>query len=293
MTSAKELFESGDKWSDYTSRKILPILLELATTKCRLTYKELDQEILNRWGGSPLRQLNLYGKSLDKTGKLIQKLSEEWGNLIPSLTVLVINQETRLPGKGFDFFLEHYMHNMGLGDLTALNRLEMVGRVTQDVFDYPGWNNIAEYFDLWTVDDLSDMTRIHLPPPSPIHYGEGNDHRRLKEYIADHPELFSDIGVFDKGTVEEVLLSNDRVDVLFRNGVQALAVEVKPTTAPASELTRGIFQCVKYRAVLHAMYELENETVEVHSVLITPQQLPILHQQAAARLQVPVIRIAI
>lgn len=41
-------------------------------------------------------------------------------------------------------------------------------------------------------------------------------------------------------------------DAYFDNGQQYLAVEVKASHASDAELMRGVYQCVKYKAVLRA-----------------------------------------
>ena len=45
-------------------------------------------------------------------------------------------------------------------------------------------------------------------------------------------------------------MSGDKVDVYFEKA--AVAVEVKTANAQSQEIRRGIFQCIKYRAVLQA-----------------------------------------
>ena len=46
--------------------------------------------------------------------------------------------------------------------------------------------------------------------------------------------------------------SGDSLDVLFFDSNRRIAVEVKGASAPVGEVIRGLFQCVKYEAVLDA-----------------------------------------
>lgn len=74
--------------------------------------------------------------------------------------------------------------------------------------------------------------------------GEGKEHRRLKEWIADHPE---DIGISNVKRVEKEhpFCSGDRVDVLFElNDGTDVVVEVE-TLDPLP----GCHQAIKYRAL--------------------------------------------
>ena len=49
-----------------------------------------------------------------------------------------------------------------------------------------------------------------------------------------------------------MLSSGDRIDAYFDNSAQRLAVEVKTSECTEDELQRGVYQVVKYRAVLRA-----------------------------------------
>jgi hypothetical protein len=68
--------------------------------------------------------------------------------------------------------------------------------------------------------------------------------------LADHPEAVGAFGKFKEGKIECRLASGDRLDVLFTNDKTRLAAEVKTSDAPSDEVQRGVFQCVKYRAIL-------------------------------------------
>jgi len=54
------------------------------------------------------------------------------------------------------------------------------------------------------------------------------------------------------GRTEERLASFDEMDVWFMMPGEQLAVEVKSIISNEPDIRRGIFQCVKYRAVLEA-----------------------------------------
>ena len=79
--------------------------------------------------------------------------------------------------------------------------------------------------------------------------GEGEEHKALKNFIASNPSVLKH-KIISKGETEHILLSGDRLDVFFK--AENVAVEVKPKFSPEDDVTRGIFQCVKYKAVLEA-----------------------------------------
>jgi hypothetical protein len=104
--------------------------------------------------------------------------------------------------------------------------------------------------------------------------GEGEHHRRLKEYVRHHPEL---VGVGKRrapGSVEERLPSGDSIDVFFDAGQEWVGVEVKPESSDAVDLTRGLYQCVKYTAVLRAMAVARQLDIDARAVLVIGGRLP-------------------
>jgi hypothetical protein len=91
----------------------------------------------------------------------------------------------------------------------------------------------------------------------------------LKQWVARHPEAFRAYGLFANATPEATLLSGDEVDALFANRQTFLAIEVKAADAPEDEIRRGIYQCVKYRAVLRAMQLAAGQPPNARAILVT------------------------
>lgn len=82
--------------------------------------------------------------------------------------------------------------------------------------------------------------------------GEGEYHLQLKKYIFNNPGIIGINSYIDKG-MEHNLLSGDRLDVWFKlaDGSE-IAVEVKSKISSSSDILRGLYQCVKYKAILNA-----------------------------------------
>ena len=108
------------------------------------------------------------------------------------------------------------------------------------------------------------MSNNHHPQPLPT---EGRAHKRLKNYIAQHPEAVGLGESLAPGKTEYKLPSGDIPDVLFRGAQCCIAVEVKSDNSNEDDLKRGIFQCVKYREILRARRDLEGGTYEVDAIL--------------------------
>ena len=80
-------------------------------------------------------------------------------------------------------------------------------------------------------------------------------------------------GLRAENTDTEVeLLSGDRVDVVSKINDRVIAIEVKSRDSNYADLRRGVYQCVKYKAVLEAQDIRDNPTVE--SWLVTEAKLP-------------------
>lgn len=287
LMQAKQSFNEGTGWTAERARMALPILLMTAKSAQTLTYAELDQLIARENGVSTTPVVAGYGKVLEIVGRSLNALSVEWGTELPPLTILVVNKDTGEPGAGVGYFLQRYISTSSSKTVTANNRRAMILRATEAVHNDPRWDEVAAYFEI----ELPDMRRESVPIPlekPPARLGpESAAHLALKNHVAAHPELFADIGLFSPGQIEYRLDSGDEVDVFFANGEQALAVEIKTAVAPLGELTRGLYQCVKYRAVLRAMVHVKGELVNARAILVTPQALPPQHREAAGRLAVP------
>lgn len=114
--------------------------------------------------------------------------------------------------------------------------------------------------------------------------GEGKNHRRLRKWVKRNPDEVVR-GLRNVRTKTEVpLLSGDRVDVVYCAEGTIIAIEVKSRDSNKDDLLRGIYQCVKYGAVLNAE-NLEN-VVQVSTLLVTESQLPEDYRELAERLNV-------
>jgi hypothetical protein len=103
--------------------------------------------------------------------------------------------------------------------------------------------------------------------------GESERHRCLKHYIATNPSLLGlPSGLV--GVEEHPLPSGDRLDVFFHYAGQELAVEVKSGLSPEADLARGVFQCIKYEAVLAACQRASGASSSAKAILVTEGSLP-------------------
>ncbi len=244
-TSAKNMF--GDAPYQVRARLALPLLIRQANSRKPVYYEHLAAEL----GLKNPRNMNWV---LGSVGVTLEELSarHDWDEPIPAIQSLVINQHQRLPGHGFDGFLAARVgHYESLSN--AQKRVYLDG-YWQDVFAYPYWGEVLAECGLAAAASAPASARIidQAKRGKSGGGGEGDEHRELKEYISRNPAEVGLTATFPHGTMEAPLPSGDKIDVLFSGRQTMLAVEVKSRISNKVDLARGLFQCVKYRAVMLA-----------------------------------------
>lgn len=117
--------------------------------------------------------------------------------------------------------------------------------------------------------------------------GEGPEHRELKEFVMRTPSV---VGLPPGAEVQSEyrLDSHDLVDVMFYWQGQMVAVEVKSVTSNVDDIRRGLFQCIKYKAVTEAMLQAIGKEPNVRSILVVGGSLPTKLRTIQMRLGVEV-----
>lgn len=102
--------------------------------------------------------------------------------------------------------------------------------------------------------------------------GEKEEHKKLKKYARDNPQLF---GMHKESVskTEHLLPSGDLLDVLFQHDGTWTAVEVKSRRSDERDIRRGIYQCIKYRAVLEAMKKAHRKIKRVEVFLLLENKI--------------------
>jgi hypothetical protein len=253
---------SGDKLYQERARRALPLLVRQAQANAKIYYSDLAGEL----GMVNPRNLNFV---LGSIGQALQKLSSEWGEEVPPLQCLVVNKATGLPGEGVGWFikgLENY------ASLSQKQQREIVRAELLKISSYPKWQEVLAALGLKPV--AVDYSSLLKQASNFRGGGESEEHRSLKDYVAEHPELLSLPRSTSRGVTEYRLPSGDSLDVLFRSGDDWIAVEVKSHKSAPDDIARGLFQCIKYRAVIEAYQATERLPQNARSVLILGGLLP-------------------
>ena len=92
--------------------------------------------------------------------------------------------------------------------------------------------------------------------------------------MAKHPEAVGLPASLSPGDMDARLLSCDVLDVFFRHGQDHIAIEVKSALSGEAHIMRGMFQCVKYRAVLEAEQAAGGLPQSARAILVLEAKLP-------------------
>ncbi len=143
----------------------------------------------------------------------------------------------------------------------AAARKALSKSVRAEILAYPHWRAVLAALALAPLTlDLPSTVELNDTADQDWSGGaESVHHKRLKEYLAERHELLDLKGGYSS-SFEVCLPSADRADLFLINetDLRIVCVEVKSRVSNDSDLLRGIFQCIKYRAILdaHQRYEL-------------------------------------
>jgi hypothetical protein len=254
---------AGDKPYMRRARQALPILVRQARAGEKIAYSDLAEELRMP---NP-RNLNYV---LGYIGRAIQKLAKTWKTKIPPIQCVAVNKSTGIPGEGIGWFISD------LEDFKKRSREErrqIVEIELVKVFNYARWDEVLSAFGLKPVEVQSVIATLKSKAKKNGGVGEREDHRRLKEYVAGNPEVLGLSG-FEKGETEFPFPSADRIDVMFKQGKQWVGVEIKGPSSDDGDLVRGLFQCVKYIALLEANIKSDLKKDHARVLMVSARRLP-------------------
>jgi hypothetical protein len=157
---------------------------------------------------------------------------------------------------------------------------------------------VAEAFEAPILKPVFGRVGPNKPLKLPKHGQGGGDestqHLNLKEWVRNHPAFIKDkgYGQFEPGESEYRLSSGDKLDVHFGTLARRLAVEVKPSRASLDEFQRGVYQVVKYRAVMRAEQIAKALIPQAEAVLVTtlspdPESRELMRRLGVVHLRAP------
>ncbi|MFH7524198.1 hypothetical protein ACK323_03550 [Aeromonas enteropelogenes] len=277
----------GDSWTKETARVALPILIWCAKNGRTITYGRLDQEIVNRGLGHHVMAVQ-YGYPAGAIGSALIQTEEEWGELIPPLNAIVVNARSGLPGRGVNYYLERYYEpNESFDDMYADEKRAVIEEIQADIFAYEHWDDVLNEYGLphiinGLIEEFGDTDEIESPCRGGwSSEGESEQHKKLKEFVALNPQVVGLPRSNRQGKMEYLFASGDKADVVFETENGYLGVEVKSIISNLSDLNRGLFQVVKYQALLRSEQKSVLSPPTARAVLVTERPLPAALQNLA------------
>lgn len=265
-TAGIERLVSGGSCSEERARLALPILVRQAEAGQPITYSGLAEEL----GMSNPRTLSY---PLGCIGTALEELSRKRKEKIPPIQSLVINKRTGVPGEGISWFLRGFIHNFD--ELPLGKKKKIVAGAHASVFAYPHWDAVLQALSLQlTKPEFAKLIRQAGQASQQAGGGESERHQALKRFVANNPTRIGLPKTTPAGETEFLLPSGDRLDVSFGAGDTWIAAEVKTSISKIDDLVRGLYQCVKYRAVLGAVQSAEGHPRDARAILVLEGKLP-------------------
>jgi len=263
----------GDIDHEFWARKTLAYLIKCIRNfqggEKFVTYGLLAKEI-----GYPEPHIgNLFGRNIGRTLGVMGHLFDDIlidGEEVPLIQALVVNQSQKLPSDGLKEFNSTYPN------LSIEKKRDFAQSEYRLIFDFgTRWETVLKQLGIQENEAGASHPIPSEPPGRHNPYGsEGSpEHVALRDFIANNPET---IGLDNKiiGITEYPLKSGDAVDVVFETENEVIAVEVKSIRSGVDDIERGLYQCVKYQAVLGAENIIKNSQKRIRSLLVMQGVFP-------------------
>ncbi|MDH6265035.1 hypothetical protein M2360_000416 [Rhizobium sp. SG_E_25_P2] len=252
---------SGESLYQERARRALPMLVRQAESGNSIFYSDLADEL----GMSNPRNLNFV---LGSIGRTLENLSKRWKQKIPPIQCLVLNKNTHLPGEGIGWFL---IKKEDFSSLSTVRKRAIVDAELAHIYGYPRWREVLQILDLPPVNQ--SFAKVNEAAAG-RGGGESESHRKMKEFVAVHPEVVGLPASTAGGKCEHPLPSGDKLDVSFVTKAGWIAVEVKTEISNEADIVRGLYQCVKYVAVMQAVEASENREISAQAFSAIAGKLP-------------------
>jgi hypothetical protein len=277
--------------SDEYARVALPLLVHHVLCQTddvmkTITYSELAEKLgrRNKHGNPWPRGL---GQVLGRVSAIVERAGLQCGDLPPLLTSVVVlssGQNAGLPSDGLE------------NEWPGYDSLPYEDRKAKVMLEY---SRVLNYGSRWNdVLGFAGFPQVTSPPHQVRRNGgwgggESQAHKALKRFVLDNPALFgAPVDCWLQET-EHALHSGDGIDVMFKSEQMWLGVEVKSRVSEGNldDYRRGLFQVVKYRAVLKAQASVDHPAgpPSVRVILVLESRLPSELKQVAEILDVPYI----
>jgi len=238
-----------------------------ASANATTSYEELSKAV----GTGSAQNANWAFGSIHALLQFLQREPKFDGENFPDISSIVTNKNRLTGGRGA------FLSNKKLLQDSKLEQINWLELRREQVFRYPRWSEVLAYLGIAPLNDLS-TTRERLEKfgnASRRRSGEGVQHQEIKDWIAMDPRrILGDLtGPFETQK-EAPFWSLDRLDVSVQTPSDWIGIEVKPPSASVDEIRRGLYQVIKYRALIAAELLVRGSKQSPRCVLVLGGELP-------------------
>jgi hypothetical protein len=249
--------------SDPATKAMMRWLVAAALDNSFVTYGEAKRRLEQEVGFDKIARA---GRTGHTAGSMVDKMLAS-DPRAPLLNVLLVEQATELPSDGAGSYLASRFQQP---ELRGKNAKTLYPDLWRRTFDQAAGEVYATTEEEWqrlfygVYREPLNAEQINFErerrkrgtEEDGLRYGrtgEGPNHKALRLWVYENPGAIRRKFAGALTETEVILDSADRVDVVFKLQDQVLAIEVKSRDSNTVDLRRGVFQCIKYRAVLEAM----------------------------------------
>ena len=218
------------------------------------------------------------GHQLIIIGEILNSLSIESGKSVPLLNALVVNKSSKRASEGLSEFIKGYQ------DWSVERQQKEMDKMNELAYSYKNWQWVLDVLGLMPYNESNEesirqgtFSRGSVECPY---------HKALREYVLNRPDLLG-IEKIEQKADDYVLLSGDIIDAYFclKEGKQ-IAVEIKSRASDDAEILKGIYQCVKDKAILTAECQAHAKKADVETILVLEKDLSEENKKTANMLSV-------
>ena len=252
-------------------------LIFTAENRKTMTYSEVKRRLENQCNFR-----TIFSTDIGKVAGAMQDKILQHDTSAPLLNVLVVGKNSNEPGVGVRLYLsKRFPKEKWLRESDAKTKnptlwRKFVKKATDEVYAYRHWRDLYKNFYGYAYNEKSLFLNKKPEKDGLVRGrgGEGKNHKELRMWVKNNPDKIKKKLQDVSADTEVILLSGDRVDVVYCTERKIIVIEVKSRDSNWDDLLRGIYQCVKYKAVYQATLLAGNCQIKcVDSLLVTELEL--------------------
>lgn len=271
---------------------LMAMLLDAVSQRSYVIYGDVARKIASKLGVSKVFPTHIGSVA----GSMMDRIIDVYGSSIPPINALVVDGVHHVPGIGIQYYLRQFGGAPAdYNDLAWQEKQQVIRPFFHHVYSYSKWDEVAQNvfgvtapIKIATEPGESDGKAKRAGFGGPA---ESPEHRSLKENIAKRTKEFGAASDVKKGICEFRLPAWDEVDVCFLSEQKVVMVEVKSKRSNDVDLKKGLYQCIKYVALLSAEDKVLGKRRSISCELAVGRKIPPAIRRYATKLGVVITRV--